>query len=972
MRRGSSAKKNDAPLLHNVPLSDLKYFEEFAEGDYIVYQQKLGFVLEVVRDVILSPSNEAAVSLEDPLSLDHPLSTGPKDVISRPSHEGAVKSRILENGETVLSLEAPDFYPGDFLLTSKHNLRVGDWISGAYSDSTRPGGHVVATPASSIRVAWLCPNTFAPGEPYHGRDSDVFRPATLQRHAVKCDFGKLPADSNDDTLKADSWLGISDKVRFRDPAKAASKYSEYQHIPADQTFGHDLNIFRIVSMKSEFTVRWQDLSITIEDASSLHRFAASREEFWPGNLVTLREEIETTAMPRGAGHGPPSGRFEGCQCHMLRPKNVGVIQAVDSRDRIASVRWYKKPDVRLLHCGSMWGPSSVFGELCDETTDVSLYELTTFPGLNRALDDLVLLTPEKIHQSVMTPANPSRDPAVAGPCQLSMLSPLTFPKVCAFLEYIRNAVVGMDWFKDSTEIDSSPLPPRHSIQRQQIGVKVPADFVGRIMSTDIDGTITVRLMALDKCRDIRVPLGKILMVVDFEHALFPLALPGMDDIDVLSPFGPVGGIGPVPPIPELDDPSIGYLDDELADRRSGGAIAPDIEHRLDDDSDDGLWITDSEYDEDEDMLDEDDVLNGHDMLDGRADDVANGPEVAEIQHPHGADSDEDEDIPKSKAQAGGENTELPKSSFNQPLSCPDSFMILDGDPPSDHRFLSTPASEASGVRIRRIRKEYEILTSSLPLGIFVRSWESRLDLFRVLIIGAQGTPYEYAPFVIDFRFPSDYPNVPPESFFHSWTNGLGMINPNLYEDGKICLSILGTWPGKDADEIWSPIKSTVLQVLVSIMGLVLVKTPFYSMSLDSFFQRHLLTRADEAGFEELAAEGGKQVESGQYTEKAFLLSRTFIKHALCKPVAGFEDVLAWNYLAGPAKGDKVERPRLLRVAIESALAMIEHHNNTSGKATEESAASPFVFRLSLGAVVMLRKHVAGLEEVESDSVTEIS
>lgn len=123
----------------------------------------------------------------------------------------------------------------------------------------------------------------------------------------------------------------------------------------------------------------------------------------------------------------------------------------------------------------------------------------------------------------------------------------------------------------------------------------------------------------------------------------------------------------------------------------------------------------------------------------------------------------------------------------------------------------------------------------------MRSWESRLDLFRVLIIGPQGTPYEYAPFVIDFHFPDTYPSAPPESYFHSWTNGLGVINPNLYENGTICLSILGTWPGKDADEGWSSIKSTVLQVLVSIMGLVLVKTPFYSMTPDTMFAT-LLTR----------------------------------------------------------------------------------------------------------------------------------
>ena len=41
---------------------------------------------------------------------------------------------------------------------------------------------------------------------------------------------------------------------------------------------------------------------------------------------------------------------------------------------------------------------------------------------------------------------------------------------------------------------------------------------------------------------------------------------------------------------------------------------------------------------------------------------------------------------------------------------------------------------------------------------------------------------------------------PPQAYFHSWPgeNGLtGRVNPNLYEDGKICLSLLGTWQGDE-------------------------------------------------------------------------------------------------------------------------------------------------------------------------------
>ena len=130
--------------------------------------------------------------------------------------------------------------------------------------------------------------------------------------------------------------------------------------------------------------------------------------------------------------------------------------------------------------------------------------------------------------------------------------------------------------------------------------------------------------------------------------------------------------------------------------------------------------------------------------------------------------------------------------------------------------------------MRRIMKEHKIMHSSLPDGIFVRTWESRLDLLRVLIIGPCDTPYEYAPFVVDLHFGSNFPTTSPNAHFHSWTGGAGRINPNLYEDGKVCLSLLGTWDADERNEEWSPKKSTVLQILVSLMGLVLVKEPYYS------------------------------------------------------------------------------------------------------------------------------------------------
>ena len=59
----------------------------------------------------------------------------------------------------------------------------------------------------------------------------------------------------------------------------------------------------------------------------------------------------------------------------------------------------------------------------------------------------------------------------------------------------------------------------------------------------------------------------------------------------------------------------------------------------------------------------------------------------------------------------------------------------------------------------------------------------------------------------------------------------------------------------------------------------MVKNPFYN----------------EAGFEEYANETGYENESAQYSEKAYVMARGFVKHALIQPPVGLEDVLAWTY-----------------------------------------------------------------------------
>ena len=76
-----------------------------------------------------------------------------------------------------------------------------------------------------------------------------------------------------------------------------------------------------------------------------------------------------------------------------------------------------------------------------------------------------------------------------------------------------------------------------------------------------------------------------------------------------------------------------------------------------------------------------------------------------------------------------------------------------------------------------------------------------------------GTPYEFGMYLFSVKIPDDYPFQPPK-VKHLTTDGVFRTNPNLYANGKVCLSILGTWSGPG----WTQIL-TLRTVLLSIQTL---------------------------------------------------------------------------------------------------------------------------------------------------------
>ena len=161
--------------------------------------------------------------------------------------------------------------------------------------------------------------------------------------------------------------------------------------------------------------------------------------------------------------------------------------------------------------------------------------------------------------------------------------------------------------------------------------------------------------------------------------------------------------------------------------------------------------------------------------------------------------------------------------------------LLDGGKyPYTYRAQVKSVKTSVQKRLIRIGKELASLSNSLPIhdtsSVMVCIDEDRPDCLKAMIVGPAGTPYENGLFEFDIFLPADYPNSPPKVILV--TTGCGQIrfNPNLYAEGKVCLSLLGTWRGPG----WHP-KCTLLQVLISIQSLILVDEPFFN---EPGFEKH--------------------------------------------------------------------------------------------------------------------------------------
>ena len=153
-------------------------------------------------------------------------------------------------------------------------------------------------------------------------------------------------------------------------------------------------------------------------------------------------------------------------------------------------------------------------------------------------------------------------------------------------------------------------------------------------------------------------------------------------------------------------------------------------------------------------------------------------------------------------------------------------------------------------------------------GIFCSFNEDDLFDVKAMIVGPKDTPYEDGFYFFRLTFPKNYPFAPPKAIFETRYNTINAklrFNPNLYANGKVCVSLLGTWSGPQ----WEPCQS-LYSILLAFQTL-LVEEPL----------------TNEPGYSKVTASQAKKHQN--YTAMvAFENYRVAILRMLDHPPEGFE------------------------------------------------------------------------------------
>ncbi|KAF9922081.1 hypothetical protein FBU30_007833 [Linnemannia zychae] len=901
-----------------IDAKHVDFVQQFVVNNHVIYDGWLGVIEEVKDEVTVLMSDGSICTIKDSNDLDlgdqfHDQSCFFPDSLA-PGHSVHGASRVFKNAE---------------------------YLSKSYQGSKQ--GRVLRTEVTSISVNWLSFNPLAldqtPGVAPPPRDLDDFENITVYKSVEQhCTYELLDRVKVVDpaTLKALHLKAYCPYMKSK-PTRLQCPDRYHRH---DSEFATEE--MQVIGTKTLVTVLWQDLTVSTDVSSTVlvPYLNMDDQDVWPTDYVLLKPGEVLMDEPGGVS-------FDRKKSDML-----GIVQSANAKERTAMVKWFSEERDQGLE---------------QEAEELSLYEIMSHPDLKFRMGDMVVVSREREQ-------NPSSDIAPRAPSVAEILSLVVrgkeifnelirqVPKVYAdrpwmierrgnvlLKRYGVEGVEALDRYLSETNKMASKTVHRLVNRGNPLKPTIPEDILANLSQDEKDAeTIRTRLNWVGQIWKVYPdqPIARIRFMDGSE-----------DDIPV----------GRIMVIEDEDDNDEDDSQDEGEFEEYDFDQANDSWGSCEATSDDS-WETDSEADgENNSMSDVDDVEVK--VADGKQSEGTVLPKSGDIA----SNIDDISEEPRQAETNGHSVAPEPETVIADPLPEPEeiisnqqipataqmiaeeehsdwkSFAVLE-DTPADHHFLqsSHDVQQSDRAWYKRIAKEHAILSSSLPDGIRVRAFEDRMDLLRVLIQGPDHTPYRNALFLFDFKLPSQFPNEPPIAFFHSWTGGIGRINPNLYEDGNVCLSLLNTWHGKDQTETWTP-SSSILQLLISLQGLVLVPEPYYN----------------EAGFEKFVGTEEAARNSELYNEKVYLLSLKTIQTILNHPPTPLTKEVRHFYFG---------RQKLEQVVIEGLELIANSEAETEGKTLEdipseniedgdfEKATGPMIKQISKGALKMLKKHIDSLSQ----------
>lgn len=116
--------------------------------------------------------------------------------------------------------------------------------------------------------------------------------------------------------------------------------------------------------------------------------------------------------------------------------------------------------------------------------------------------------------------------------------------------------------------------------------------------------------------------------------------------------------------------------------------------------------------------------------------------------------------------------------------------------------------------IKRLANDVKYMYNNNMNNIYYIHDETNILKGYAMIIGTENTPYQYGFFFFYLEFPKNYPYEPPKVTYIT-NDGHTRFHPNLYVNGKVCLSIINTWAG----EGWTPCQN-IASILLTISSVL--------------------------------------------------------------------------------------------------------------------------------------------------------